>query len=108
MYIRWHRSKRANGVVVGCGGASWRGSPLQLGGGPTEFIFGRVRPDVATVELRFADGARVPVSPKSGFVLYAVARPHVLEGHQLVGATARNAAGRTIGTQSFRPPGKRR
>jgi hypothetical protein len=100
MYLRFDR-----GTMVSCGGRTRRGSPLQLTG--REFVAGRVRPDVATVLLRFADGTQVTVVPTEGFVLYTVPRRHLARGHHLVAAVAHNAAGAAIATQSFSPPPRR-
>ena len=105
MYLHLYESKHVQGVMVSCAGRTWRGSPLQLTA--KEFVAGRVRPDVATVLLRFADGTQVTVVPTEGFVLYTVPRRHLMLGHHLVAAAARNAAGAVIATQSFRPPPRR-
>jgi hypothetical protein len=80
-------------------------SPLQLGtqGAPTLFVIGRVHGDVATVELRFADGEHMAIKPTSGFVLYALWRPHLAPGHGLVAATGRDARRKILGTESFLP-----
>jgi hypothetical protein len=110
MYLRYHRSKIVQGTMVSCGERAWHGSPLQLGtlGHPTEFVFGRVRADVATVVVRFADGEHASVAPAEGFVLYTVPRKHLAPGHQVVAAAGRNEAGATVGTQSFPlPPPKK-
>jgi hypothetical protein len=106
MYVRWYRNKHAGGVMTNCMDFTGRGSPLQLGtdGNPTQFVLGRVRSDVATVELRFADGARAKAEPTQGFVLYAVSRTHLAKGHELVGAVAHGADGKSLGSESFRPP----
>jgi hypothetical protein len=105
MFLRWHRNKHAGGVMQWCSAARWRGSPLQLStqSNPTEFVAGGVRPDVAAVVLRFADGTRATVTPTEGFVLYVVPRGHLAKGHELVGAVARTAAGKTIGAEPFVP-----
>jgi hypothetical protein len=107
MYVRWYRNKHARGTMEGCGDPAWHGPPLQLSteSYPPEFVVGRVRSDVATVELRFADGARTTLRPTNGFVLYAVPAEHLEKGHVLVSAAGRNAAGRTVATQPFPRPG---
>jgi hypothetical protein len=105
-YVRWYLGKRVRSVMQNCAGRAWQGRPLQLAGvgNPAEFVYGRVRPDVATVALRFADGRHVRVAPSEGFVLYAVRREQLAPGHQVVAAVARDAAGATIGTERF--PGR--
>jgi hypothetical protein len=102
MFLRWRQSKYVGGVMQWCSSARWQGSPLQLNTQPG-LVAGAVRADVATVVLRFADGTRKIVTPTDGFVLYVVPQPHLARGHQLVGATARTAAGKTIGAESFVP-----
>jgi hypothetical protein len=106
MYVRWYRNKHAGGVMTNCTDFTGRVSPLQLSTDttPTQFVIGRVRGDVATVELRFADGARARVEPTQGFVLYAVSRAHLVKGHELVAAVARRADGKSLGSESFGTP----
>ncbi len=106
MYTRWYESKRANGVGVSCSDFTRPGAPLQVGteGNPAQFVEGRVYRTVATLELRYADGARETVKPVRTFVLYAIPREHLAKGHELVSVVAKNAEGRQIGSQSFKPP----
>jgi hypothetical protein len=103
MYLKWHMNKPGGGLMESCSGAKWQGSALQLStpSSPAELVGGRVRPDVATVVFRFADGARATVRPTDGFVLYVVPRAHLAPGHEVIGAAARNSAGTTVGTQPF-------
>ena len=103
MYLRWDIDKPGGGLMESCSGPKWHGSALQLNtpSAPAELVGGRVRPDVAAVVFRFADGARATVRPTQGFVLYVVPRAHLLHGHELVTAAGRNSAGATIGTQPF-------
>ena len=105
MYLHLFESKHVQGTMVSCAGRTWRGSPLQLIGSskPLEFVAGRVRADVATVVLRFADGTRTTIAPTDGFVLYTVPRGHLARGQEVVAAVARDAAGAPIATQSFVP-----
>jgi hypothetical protein len=109
MFLRWRRSKHVGGTTESCGAARWRGSPLQLTtmNDPPDFLAGGVRPDVAAVLVRFADGTRATVAPTDGFVLYMVPRRHLASGHQVVGVTGRSSTGATVGTQSFVPPQRR-
>jgi hypothetical protein len=105
MYVRWHRNKHAGGVMINCADFTGRGAPLQLGtnGSPTELVTGRVRSDIATVELRFADGARLSVKPTQTFVLATIPKAHLLAGHQLVAVYGLTASGKAVGHESFRP-----
>ena len=110
MYLRYYRSKRVRGVTQGCAGPTWHGPALQLGteSNPAEFVDGRVRADITTVVLRFADGDHATVAPTDRFVLYTVPRKHIAPGHQVVAAAGRNAAGATVATESFPAPPPRR
>ena len=96
MYVRWYESKRATGVMVGCSHATQR-SALALGpsGDPATLVTGRVRPDVATIELHYQDGTETAIRPIDGFAIYAVPRAHLAAGHQLTSATARSATGKS-------------
>jgi hypothetical protein len=108
MYLRLYQSKHVHGVMVSCGGRTWRGPPLQLTGSSAGFVAGRVRDDVTAVVVRFADGGHATVAPTEGFVLYTIPRRHLAPGHQAIAAVGRNAAGATVGRQPFpRPPRKR-
>jgi len=106
IYVRYDTDS-ANGSMTDCREATKDGPALLLGtlGRPAQFVMGRVRSDVATVELRFADGTRATIDPTRGFVLYGVATAHLGNGHQLVEAVARDVSGRMIG---FEPFGKAR
>jgi hypothetical protein len=103
MYVR-EKTDRADGMTVNCSEPTRDGRALLLesSGSPTQFLMGRVRGDVATIEVRFADGARATIAPTRGFVLYGVPAGHVRRGHELTEAVARDAGGRSIGSQSFR------
>ena len=105
VYVRHYLNKHESGVTVSCAPATWQGSPIQLGGGGAPGIWmGRVRADVTTVELRFADGAQATIKPTDGYILYIAPNTHLADGHALSTATARNSAGKVIGTESFKQP----
>ena len=110
MYLRYFQSKRVRGVTQGCAGPTWRAQPLQLGteNNPPEFVYGRVRADITTVVIRFADGGHAAVAPTHGFVLYTVPRRHLAPGHQVVAVVGRNAAGATVGREPFPTPPPRK
>jgi hypothetical protein len=101
-YVRYDTDS-ATGSSVDCREATKDGPALLLGtqGRPTQFVMGRVRGDVAEVELRFADSTRRTIEPARGFILYGVAAKHLGNGHQLVEAVARDASGRRIGLEPF-------
>ena len=103
MYVRWYQSKHATGQMGGCSTLTAHDPAIRLsGGGPTGIWEGQVRPDVTTVELRFADGSHTNITPTDGFILYALNRSQ-LAGGGLTEAIARNAAGKQVGHETFKP-----
>jgi hypothetical protein len=103
MYVRWYQNKHANGEMVGCNTLTAPRSAISFsGGGPTGIWEGQVRTDVTTVELRFADGSHTSIKPTDSFILYALNRPE-LDSGGLTEAIARNAAGKEVGHESFKP-----
>jgi hypothetical protein len=102
MYVRWYQSKHATGDTGGCSTLTAHDPAIRLsGGGPTGIWEGQVRPDVTTVELRFADGSHTNIKPTDGFILYALNRSQ-LAGGGLTKAIARNAAGKQVGHETFK------
>jgi hypothetical protein len=82
---------------------------LQLGSqfqGP-RVVDGRVRDDVETVRIRFADGSSVDLKPTRGYVLWAAQAAHLEPEQAAVGAVGLDGAGAVVGEVSFRPPKKR-
>jgi hypothetical protein len=105
MYVRSYLNKHVGGDEVGCMGPAWRGSTIQLGGGGASGIWnGRVRPDVATVELRFADGHTTTIKPIQGFILYAEPKTQTELGHGMIEAIARDASGKEVGDEKLTAP----
>jgi hypothetical protein len=77
----------------------WTFAPLRLGTfpEPAVFVFGRVRADVDTLTLRYADGRSVEITPrKDGYVLSVVPEENRGQGHQLVEIIGRGSGGRVI------------
>lgn len=108
VYVRHYFNAHAAGLTVSCMGRSWVGPALQLESDatPTRFVSGRVRSDIATVRLRYADGTTTTLRPTRGYVLQAMTAPHLTDGHQLIGADGLNRNGKLIGHMSFQPPRK--
>jgi hypothetical protein len=106
-YVRYDTDS-ATGSSADCREPTKDGRALLLGtlGRQTQFVMGRVRGDVAEVELRFADGTRATIRPISGFVLYGIPPARVGIGHEVLEAVARDALGKRIGVESFRPTQK--
>lgn len=63
------------------------------------FVYGRVRPDVDSVELRYRDGATETVKPVDGILLHAVPGRQARDGHRLTLAIGRDAEGAVLGRQ---------
>jgi hypothetical protein len=103
MYVRWYQSNHATGQTGGCNTLTAHDQAISLsGGGPTGSWEGQARTDVTTVELRFADGSHTNIKPTDGFILYALNRSQ-LAGGGLTKAIARNAAGKQVGHETFKP-----
>jgi hypothetical protein len=104
VYVHHYENPHASGDAVGCYPPTWQGSPIQVqDAGAPGLFWGRTRNDVSTVELRFADGAQVTIKATDGFILYAAPKDHLATGHELVSATALDAGGKEVGTESLRP-----
>ncbi len=63
-----------------------------------------MRSDVAVVKVKFADGATMRTTPIEEFVLAVVPRQHLARNSQLASATAYDAAGHRIASESLLPP----
>jgi hypothetical protein len=105
-YIKTHFSVHAGGVAVSCRPAAWQGDTVQLGV-MSEFVAGRVRPDVRTVRLEYAHGAKTVVHPIRGYVLVAIPPQHRARSDRLVRVVGVNSAGRTIAVQKIPAPPKK-
>ena len=102
-YWRWYKSKNVTGETGGCGTPATHGQAISLEFGAGTGIWeGQVRPDVTTVELRFADGSHTTLKPTDGFILYALNRSQLTSGG-LTEAIARNATGKQVGHETFKP-----
>jgi hypothetical protein len=73
---------------------------------PPRFVEGRVRSDIKTVRIRFADGTSSPVTPTRGYVLWAASKRQLAPQRAAVGAEGLDANGNVVGRMSFRPPKK--
>jgi hypothetical protein len=68
------------GGMTGCPPRRWEGPPLQVyfqepqvrGRGPSLFLAGRGRPDIARIAVHFQDGHVLTVKPVEGYVLVSV------------------------------------
>lgn len=105
-YVRTYFNKHASGEMVSCPNPYWERQTLELGtnGNPAQFIQGHVRSNVAMVKVKFADGGTMTVTPIEEFALAVVPRQHLAKGHGAVSATAYDAAGHRVGSESLLPP----
>jgi hypothetical protein len=84
------------------------GLDLPMGGGlhaaPSRVLFfAPVRDDVATVLLRYEDGAVERLAPSEGFVLHEIGSAHYRQGKRLTLAVARGPDGETLERHPFNP-----
>jgi hypothetical protein len=61
-----------------------------------------VGPGVATVELRYEDGARTELEPVEGFLLHLIPPEHYAVGHRLREIVMRDAAGDVVATRTLK------
>jgi hypothetical protein len=98
MYVKHFVSIHIAGAMEGCQGSHWQGPPLRLSADPN-FLSGRVRSDVATVRLHYANGATAILRPTRGYVLLTIPA-----GRKLNSADGIAKNGRVVGRMSFIPP----
>lgn len=105
-FVKHFVDRRHTGVGVSCKGKRWTGPAVQVYSQfqPPRFVSGRVREDVKTVRIHFADGATTTLTPRRGYVLFAVPPERLTEARAATGAEGLDAAGRVIGRTSFKPP----
>lgn len=108
-FVKHFVDRQHTGIGTSCKAKEWTGPAVQIYSQfrPPRFVSGRVRADVETVRIRFADGATTLVTPKRGHVLYAVPAEHLTEASAATGAEGLDEAGRIIGRTSFLPPAGR-
>jgi hypothetical protein len=106
MFIKHFVDRQHTGVMVSCNGPNWTGSALQLSSQflPPRFIGGRVRPDVKTVRIRFADGSTTTLTPTRGYILWAAPQERLQAATGAVAAEGLRADGTVVARQSFEPP----
>ena len=105
-FLKHFIDDRHSGVSESCKGAQWEGPPMQVYSG-IRYVNGRVRDDVKTVRIRFADGEALLLEPRRGYVLYAVPANRMTEARAPTAAEGLDAAGKVVGRASFEwhPPG---
>jgi len=89
-----------------CVPKDWQKMPLRLGTlpDPAVFVYGRVRGDIATLVLEFADGSEQEITPQQrGYVLHVLPEAQRRKGHELIAITGRAANGEVVARQSLKP-----
>ena len=85
-----------------CFGSTWTGAALQLGSSfPPHFVDGRVRSDVKTVRIRFADGSSTDVTPTRGYVLWAAPEANLEPDKRATEVIGFRAAGSEVARESL-------
>lgn len=69
------------------------------GGGKHVTLCCGVSKKIARVEARFADGDRIELAPKEGYLVWPIPARHYPLGHRLTELVGYNSAGRTIATR---------
>lgn len=105
MFIRY-KGASATGTMTSCMDPDWSRYPVMLNtyGNPGEIVMGRVRPDLARVEIGYADGAKTSVTPLRGYVLYEIPAKQIERGKEAVTASGFDRQGKLVATWSFKPP----
>lgn len=88
---------------AGCYSNRWRGPRLQLAvHGRGWFISGRVHPDIARIRIVYADGATSTMTPRDGYLLYAIPAAHTRDGHRVVAMVGLSRQGQRVARQDLR------
>jgi hypothetical protein len=104
MFVREHVDAQHGGMGVQCHGPTWTGAALQLGSSfPPHFVEGRVRSDVKTVRIRFADGSSTDVTPTRGYVLWAAPEANLELAKRAIEVVGLRADGSEVARQSLGP-----
>jgi hypothetical protein len=105
MFTREYVDEQHTGMGVSCRGPIWTGPPLQVSSSfPPHFVEGRVRADVKTVRIRFADGSATDVTPTRGYVLWAAPAANLKAAQRATEAIGLRADGSEVARQSLFQP----
>jgi hypothetical protein len=109
MFLETYVDDTNRGASIQCHWQSLADSPVQVNNGwrgRRRFVNGRVRDDVKSVRVRFADGETVVVKPRRGYVLYALPASRLTgqAASRALGADGLDASGRVVATVSFPRP----
>jgi hypothetical protein len=112
VYLRRYIDARHAGTGIQCNPRTPQDWPLEVetdtragvltGGVPMLFLGGRVRSDVETIRVVFADGTHQDLRATRGYVLYATPEDRLDTAHAPIRAEARNAHGQVLQTVHVR------
>jgi hypothetical protein len=109
MFVKTHVDAQHGGVGGQCFARTWTGAALRLSTSfPPHFVEGRVRSDVKTVRIRFADGTSTDVTPTRGYVLWAAPKENLDHARRATEVVGLRADGSEIARQSLEGPTTRR
>jgi hypothetical protein len=104
MFVSEHVDRQHAGAGTQCFGLTWTGAALQLSMSfPPHFVEGRVRSDVKTVRIRFADGSTTDVTPTHEYVLWAAPQANLGAGKRATEVVGLRADGSEVARQSLVP-----
>jgi hypothetical protein len=108
LFVTEHVDAQHAGGSEDCNRPTWANGPLEVTAGfPPHFVEGRVRADVKTVRIRFADGSSRDVTPTRGFVLWATPAANLKPGRQPTEVIGLRADGSEVGRSSLEAPTRR-
>jgi len=92
------------GRSVNCNRPTWADGALEVSSGfPPHFVEGRVRPDVKTVRIRFADGSSTDVTPTRGYVLWAAPEANLGQAKRAIEVVGLRGDGSEVARRSLEP-----
>jgi hypothetical protein len=98
---------KVSGITTSCTPQGWSWAPVRVGltPHPPAFVYGRVRNDIAVVELHFADGSIHRISPGARGYLLEVLPEHLRDNEpRLVEIIGRSREGKVINRQRVHSP----
>jgi hypothetical protein len=105
MFVKTHVDAQHGGVGGQCFARTWTGAALQLSTSfPPHFVEGRVRSDVKTVRIRFADGTSTDVTPTRGYVLWAAPKENLDHARRATEVLGLRADGSEVAHRSLESP----
>jgi hypothetical protein len=109
-YVKQFLDRSHRGVGVNCSPPRWSRQAMELSWdySPTHFISGRVRPDIKTVRIRFADGTATTLIPKRGYILWAASKDHLTARAGATVVEGLRANGSVVARRSLALPRRKR